>query len=98
MKVAIIGGLMVIVLPLRNTIRKSKSGKTLVVASSRGNRKTSARVDKRPVIVNANAYIRPDSYVKEADSRQKQKSATHRRLNQPRKRVRKGANNRKKRT
>ncbi len=37
----------------------SASGKTLVVASSRGNVMTSARVDERNVTVGLNAYIKP---------------------------------------
>lgn len=36
----------------------SKSGKTLVVASSQGNRPTTAAVNGQPVIVGLNAYIR----------------------------------------
>jgi hypothetical protein len=37
----------------------SKSGKTLVVASSHGNQPTAALVDGKPVVVGLNAYIRP---------------------------------------
>jgi len=36
----------------------SASGKTLVVASSHGNKATDAVVDGKPVIVGVNAYIR----------------------------------------
>ena len=36
----------------------SASGKTLVVASSRGNMATTATVDGKPVIVGLNCYIR----------------------------------------
>ncbi len=64
MKVAIIGELMVILLPLNDPIGKSASGKTLVVASSHGNRRTSLKIDNNPVIVNANAYIRPKTQTK----------------------------------
>jgi len=35
----------------------SKSGKTLVVASSRGNVKTAATVDGKPITIGVNAYI-----------------------------------------
>jgi hypothetical protein len=35
----------------------SASGKTLVIASSRGNLKTTATVDGKPVTVGFNAYI-----------------------------------------
>ena len=36
----------------------SASGKTLVVASSRGNQPTTAIVDGKPVIIGFNAYIK----------------------------------------
>ena len=36
----------------------SASGKTLVVASTRGNRETEARVDGRQIVVGVNAYLR----------------------------------------
>jgi hypothetical protein len=35
----------------------SASGKTLVVASSRGNQPTAATVDGKPVVIGLNAYI-----------------------------------------
>jgi hypothetical protein len=35
----------------------SSSGKTLVVASSHGNKQTEAKVDGKPVTVGVNAYI-----------------------------------------
>lgn len=37
----------------------SKSGKTLVVATSKGNVTTSAMVNGKPVTVGFNAYIKP---------------------------------------
>ena len=37
----------------------SASGKTLVVASSRGNAVTTATVDGKPIIIGLNAYIKP---------------------------------------
>ena len=37
----------------------STSGKTLVVASTRGNTVTSAMVDGKPVTIGLNAYIKP---------------------------------------
>jgi len=37
----------------------SASGKTLVIASTRGNAVTTAKVDGKPVIVGLNAYIKP---------------------------------------
>ncbi len=41
------------------TPRRSASGKTLVVASSRGNVTTTAEVEGQPVIIGCNAYIKP---------------------------------------
>ena len=38
--------------------RPSASGKTLVVASSQGNKATTATVNGQPVIIGCNAYIR----------------------------------------
>ncbi len=35
----------------------SASGKTLVVASTRGNMKTSVSIDGKPLIIGLNAYI-----------------------------------------
>jgi hypothetical protein len=37
----------------------SSSGKTLVIASTRGNAVTTAMVDGKPVIIGLNAYIKP---------------------------------------
>ena len=45
-----------IVLPLQDP-SPSASGKTLVVASTRGNFKSSATVNGKPVTVGVNAYI-----------------------------------------
>ena len=39
--------------------KPSASGKTLVLASTRGNVVTNAEVDGRPVIIGLNAYIKP---------------------------------------
>jgi hypothetical protein len=36
----------------------SASGKTLVVASTRGNKETDVKIDGKPVIIGLNAYIR----------------------------------------
>ena len=38
----------------------SRSAKTLVVASTRGNVTTAARIQGRPVVVGLNCYIYPD--------------------------------------
>ena len=37
----------------------SSSGKTLVVASTRGNTVTEAMIDGKPVTIGLNAYIKP---------------------------------------
>ena len=37
----------------------SSSGKTLVVASTRGNTVTTAEVDGKPITIGLNAYIKP---------------------------------------
>lgn len=37
----------------------SASGKTLVVASTRGNTATTAQVDGKPLTIGLNAYIKP---------------------------------------
>ncbi len=37
----------------------SSSGKTLVVASTRGNTVTTAQVDGKPITIGLNAYIKP---------------------------------------
>lgn len=58
MKVTIEGNELVIRMPLENPT-PSASGKTLVVASSHGNVKTSAVIDGKPVTVGLNAYISP---------------------------------------
>lgn len=57
MKAEIIDGNLVITLPMQ-TPQPSASGKTLVVASTRGNVATSALVNGQPVTIGVNAYIR----------------------------------------
>lgn len=39
--------------------KPSSSGKTLVVASTRGNVVTEAEVDGKPITIGLNAYIKP---------------------------------------
>ncbi len=56
MNVEIKNNELVITVPI-GTPRPSASGKTLVVASSRGNVKTTAQVDGKPVTIGFNAYI-----------------------------------------
>jgi len=52
-------GMLVIELPLLDTPRLSASGKRLLIATSRGGRRTCLKIDKKSVVANANAYIRP---------------------------------------
>lgn len=56
MQVEIKDGKMVITVPL-GTPEPSKTGKTLVVASSHGNKPTTATIQGKPVILGLNAYI-----------------------------------------
>ena len=55
-------GNLVISLPLEEP-RTSASGKTLVVASSRGVRRSTARLNGKIVCVVANAFVYPDAPV-----------------------------------
>jgi hypothetical protein len=56
MKVEIKDGNLVITIPMQ-TPTPSASGKTLVVASTRGNMKTDVQVNGKPVTIGLNAYI-----------------------------------------
>jgi hypothetical protein len=56
-KVSIEKGELVIRLPLNQPSVPSASGKTMVVASTRGNQRTDAVIDGQPVIIGVNAYI-----------------------------------------
>ena len=58
MKVEIKDGFLIITLPLNSMPAPSASGKTLVVASSHGNKDTTAVMQGKPVVVGVNAYIR----------------------------------------
>ncbi len=51
---------LVIRIPLQEPT-PSASGKTLVVASSRGNKETDVRVDGKPVYIGLNAYTYKDA-------------------------------------
>lgn len=55
MKVEIKEGVLYIELPIHK--QASKSGKTILVASSNGNKATTAQVDGKIVTVGLNAYI-----------------------------------------
>jgi len=50
-------GYLVIRVPLNPTPTRSASGKTLVVATSHGNKQTEVEVQGKPVFVGVNAYI-----------------------------------------
>ena len=50
-------GYLVIRVPLNPMPTRSSSGKTLVVASSHGNKQTDLEIEGKPVIVGCNAYI-----------------------------------------
>jgi len=56
MDVKIEGNELVIRIPLQRP-QPSASGKTLVVASTRGNMKTDAMIDGKPITIGLNAYI-----------------------------------------
>jgi len=53
----IVGNKLVIEVPLNPVPVPSATGKTLVVASSHGNKVTEARIDGKHVVVGLNAYI-----------------------------------------
>ena len=56
MKATIENGELVIRVPIQPPTA-SKSGKTLIVATSEGNKATAAQVNGKPVVVGLNAYI-----------------------------------------
>lgn len=51
-------GYLVIRVPMNPTPTRSATGKTLVVASSHGNKQTELEIEGKPVFVGVNAYIR----------------------------------------
>lgn len=56
MKVEIKDGKLVIEIPL-GVPRPSASGKTLVLASTHGNKATTAQYEGKPIIIGFNAYV-----------------------------------------
>lgn len=58
MKTTIKDNVLHIEIPLHSP-RPSATGKTLTVASTKGNQPTEATIDGKPVIVGVNAYIKP---------------------------------------
>lgn len=57
MKAEIINNNLVITIPMQKPT-PSASGKTLVVATSSGNRETTAQVDGKNITIGVNAYIK----------------------------------------
>ena len=57
MQVTIEGNELVIRIPMLETPTKSKSGKTMLVATSGGNVTSEATVNGKPITVGLNAYI-----------------------------------------
>ena len=57
MKVRVEGKKLIIEMDLHDPT-PSASGKTLVVASTRGNKTTEAIIDGKPVVIGLNAYIK----------------------------------------
>jgi hypothetical protein len=58
MKVEIIGNDLVITAPIKKV--PSKSGKSILIAGSGGNKPTAAMIDGKNVIVGLNAYVPAD--------------------------------------
>lgn len=59
MKAEIVNGELVVRIPVNDPPRPSASGKTLIVATSGGNKATAAIVNGQPVVIGLNAYIKP---------------------------------------
>ena len=60
MKAEIKNGNLVLTLPMQNPT-PSASGKTLVVATTNGNKTTEVQVNNKSVIIGVNAYIKKDA-------------------------------------
>lgn len=58
MKAVLEGNELVIRLPVNHNPQPSKTGKTLIVATSNGNKATTVQVAGRPVVIGVNAYIK----------------------------------------
>ena len=59
MTAKVVGNKLVIEIPLNATPVPSTSGKTLVVASTHGNKETDVQIQGQPVFLGLNAYIYP---------------------------------------
>jgi len=57
MTAKIVGNKLVIEIPLNAVPVPSASGKTLVVASTHGNKITEAQIDGKNIVVGLNAYV-----------------------------------------
>ena len=53
----VIKGKLIIEVPVNEPLVLSKSGKTMLVASSHGNQKTNAEVDGKQITIGLNAYV-----------------------------------------
>ena len=59
MTAKVVGNKLVIEIPLNPAPVPSASGKTLVVASTHGNKQTEVEIQGQPVFLGLNAYIYP---------------------------------------
>jgi len=78
MTVKVRKGVMYISLPVINPPRKSKSGKTLLIATSNGPRRTSFKANGKSVVLMVTAYVRPDGYIKPRLRSKRRRSTAHR--------------------
>lgn len=60
MKVEIVKGELIIRIPVNKKPVPSTSGKTLIVASTRGNKETECVVNGKNVVIGLNAYVYQD--------------------------------------
>jgi hypothetical protein len=57
MQAKIEGNKLIITMDIENPPKPSATGKSLVIASSKGNKATAATVNGKPIIIGVNAYI-----------------------------------------
>jgi len=74
MKAKVRKGVLHIWLPMIDPPRKSKSGKTLLIASSNGPKRTALKVNGKTAIAIVSVYFRPDGYVKKRVRPRRKKS------------------------
>lgn len=79
MKAKIRNGRLIVSVPMQEPTPSKSSGKTLVVASSRGPQESSVLVEGKPVYVNLNAYIYADTRDTTTDPQPKRKRENHQR-------------------